>query len=62
MRLPKGYRLLRKGTRIKQGDKFWSSMSRWVTAVIVDIPVGWDECVKEPLVYIRKMNQPKRKK
>lgn len=59
MKIPKGWRKLRRGTRIQYGDMCKNKLDlEWsLTGMGESAKVGWDEVCKNPLTYIRRIKK-----
>jgi hypothetical protein len=63
MKIPTGWRKLEKGTRIKDGDKFYSPINRhWDNSFYTNLHVGWNAgAFRRPITYIRRIHRKKSK-
>ena len=63
IKAPKGWRVMRKGTLLKTGDKFFHG-GYWYCTKIAGFKVGWDESLEERsggAAYIRRIKKGKKK-
>lgn len=59
-KIPKGWRKLREGTWILDGDKSLQDDGRWCKTMMAGCKVGWDRPILPICIYIRRIRKAAR--